>query len=252
MEHIIIRDICEEDKERYFKLQKEIWISPQRVDKDRAQIWKMKLEDEQINCAIMDGKTVYGFCGIKKEVETYPEVEIEILKEYIHRGIGYKALTLLLEKSYHEKGFQTFIAKVSPDNYPSILLFRKVGAKPAGLKRNIVIDEKEIKEYEIKNRELITENLKAVAWLFQVEAASLLTHNLLFQVELPLPKVPQFDLELKGDLQYTKNIERCVHRYHNEYLIRELTKIKDQINNNDENNITESMQMLLSKMESIL
>ena len=253
MENITIRDICGNDKEEYIKLQKEMWIKPENIDGDQEKLWEMKLEDEQINCTITDGNTIYGFCGVKRKVDVYPEVEIEIFKEYAHKGIGSYALTLLLERGAKEKGFRTFIAKVSPDNYPSILLFRKLGAKTAGLKRNIVIDEKETEEYETRNKDYITDNLRSVAKLFQVEAECLLSHNLIFQMDMPIPKVPQFDLELKGNLQYEKNIERCAYRYHKEYLVRELTKIKDQIANaKKKEDIEESFTSLIAKMELLL
>lgn len=59
MENITIRDICGNDKEEYIKLQKETWINPQNIDGDEEKLWEMKLEDEQINCTITDGNTIY-------------------------------------------------------------------------------------------------------------------------------------------------------------------------------------------------
>ena len=72
-------------------------------------------------------------------------------------------------------------------------------------------------------------------------------------MDMPISKVPQFDLELKGNLQYEKNIERCAYRYHKEYLVRELTKIKDQIANaKKKEDIEESFTSLIAKMELLL
>lgn len=59
MENITIRDICGNDKEEYIKLQKEMWIKPENIDGDQEKLWEMKLEDEQINCTITDGNTIY-------------------------------------------------------------------------------------------------------------------------------------------------------------------------------------------------
>ncbi len=229
MKNVTIRDICETDKESYFKLQKEIWIASENVDRDREQLWKMKLEDEQINCTITDGETIYGFCGIKRKVDTYPEVEIELFKKYIHKGIGYRAIILLLEKGANEKGFKTFIAKAAPDNYPSILLFRKAGAKPAGIIEHILINKNEVEDYNIQHSELITDNLKSVAKLFQVEVQSLLTHNLIFQIDMPIKKEPQFDLELKGDIHYEKELEHCIYKYYKESIRNLFSKLTEII-----------------------
>lgn len=72
-------------------------------------------------------------------------------------------------------------------------------------------------------------------------------------MDMPIPKVPQFELELRGNLRYEKNIERCAHRYHREYLVRKLTKIKAQLaNDHKEEDTEESFKNLIAKMELLL
>ena len=214
MDNIYLRDISENDKDDYIKLQEETWINPKRLEGENASsVWENKLADESINSVITDGKNVIGFCGIKKNHSLYPEMEIEIFKKYQHNGFGFKALQLLMEKTKAIYDSNIFSARVMPDNYPCILLMRKIGAKPVGVKRNMLLEEDDDAIVWEKNKFLLNDNLIKVASVFKVDPKILLSHELVFYIDYSNDVKPQFQIELIGDLTYSKDIERNIMIY---------------------------------------
>ena len=129
MDNIYLGDISEDDKDDYINLQKETWVNPKKLEGENdSRVWEGKLADESFISVITDGGNILGFCGIKNNYSLYPEMEIELFKKYQHKGFGFKALQLLAEKTKAFYDSNIFSARVMPDNYPCILLMRKMGA----------------------------------------------------------------------------------------------------------------------------
>lgn len=125
-----------------------------------------------------------GYCAIKDYTKERPEIEIELLKEYRKRGIGYTALCLLIHKIVAEYSVTGFIYCTDSDNYASQALVRKLGGKPNGVKRFFFLDEEEAEKFEQEHMELIDNKLTEVAREFHVETRKLLTHILVYHISV--------------------------------------------------------------------
>ncbi|NDO50240.1 GNAT family N-acetyltransferase [Lachnospiraceae bacterium MD335] len=89
-----------------------------------------------------------GYCAIKDFRKERPEIEIELLKEYRKKGIGYTVLCLLINELTNEYKVTDFVYCTDSDNYASQALVQKLGGKPNGLKRFFFFGEEEIEKFE--------------------------------------------------------------------------------------------------------
>lgn len=252
MGNVYLRDVSNDDKDNYIKLQRETWVNPKSLDDENAIIvWERMLNDEYIKCAICAEKQVLGFCGIKNNTDVYPEIEIEIFKKYQHKGIGYRAVELLLRWDDDSREDTVFISRVMADNYPCILLMKKMGAKPAGIKRSKMIDERDVDSYYEKHKNLLNDNLRKIADVFDVETAKLLSHELIFHIANVPERTQKFEVHFEGDLSYTKDIERNIfENFYKDYL-DELMKVKSMYANNDKSAADNHLKQLLERYEQM-
>lgn len=247
-----LRKIKETDKDKYIELQRETWVAVNLLNNqsEKDVLWKGLFTENEKNYAILADDEICGFCAIKHMDGEEQEISIELYKRFQHKGIGYLALKELLticEEEYHMK---SVISKVFPDNYPSILLMRKVGAVPFGIERNMAVEEDKENEFRNNNRELLSENLSRVASLFCVENEELLSRVLVFKIKLPIMGI-QFDLPLTGDLCYKKDIETRATRFIYQQMKIALKKILAAGSQDGENAIKEGIEDLLSKYDNL-
>ena len=84
--------------------------------------WRDNCEKKNRICHVVEirPKSLYcGECAIKDISVDIPEIEIELLQEYQHQGIGYKAIIMMLNEVVKRYGKREFYAKAEPDNYAS-------------------------------------------------------------------------------------------------------------------------------------
>ena len=251
--NVILRHIEEADNDSYIELEKETWVEvnlledENEADKVWVNTFTMKTE---ITYTILGNNEICGFCSIKHIDQDEKEISIEIFKCFQHQGVGYQALKILLEiceKEYHMKSVKS---KVYPDNYPSILLMRKVGAMPYGIERNVAVEEQFEKEFQENNRELISDNLSKVANIFRVDKEKMLSQILCFKIDIPIRKI-QFDLCIDGDVDYKKEIETKAMRFMYQKMINSLKTILISCDGSKES-LNEEIQKLIYQYEKVL
>ncbi len=250
--NVRLRHIEESDKDSYIELEKETWVGDGLLEGENNadQVWTGIFMKTEITYTILANAEISGFCTIKHIDQDEKEIAIEIFTRFRHQGIGYQALKLLMEiceKEYHMKSVKS---KVYPDNYPSILLMRKLGAMPYGIERNAAVEEQFEKEFQDNNRELLSENLFKVANVFQVDKEKLLSKVLCFKIELPIREI-QFDLVLDGDVNYKKEIETKAIQFMYRRMKNSLETILATCSDGKEN-LNEEIQKLITKYEIAL
>lgn len=104
-------------------------------------------------------------------------------------------------------------------------------------------------EYQKENKELISDNVKEVARLFNVEPELLLSHLLIFKI--PIESVgSQFHVLFSGNLNYEKRIETqaFIHIYLE--AERSLRAILEKAENNpSENGINEEIVNMIKRLQ---
>ena len=250
--NIILRKLQDNDKDTYFSLAKETWVNKKGLQ-DPSQIdlsWKTMFCKTETHYAILKEGEICGFCSIIHFDREIQEIGIELFKVFQHQGIGYTALTQLLEICKNEYHMQRVHSKVYPDNYPSVLLMRKVGALPLKTVRNACIDPSSMTEFKTANAELISDNLCKIADLFQVSPDHLLPNLLIFEISLPVVP-PQFSLSLTEDLHYKKRIETQAMRCMLSQIAKSIEELLDKHENAMNDKLKEEIGSLLSKYNTL-
>lgn len=99
-------------------------------------LWEIFNTPKDLICAVVrKADDAYcGFCDLQSFAEQpVPELGIALIKDYQHQGIGFPALSMLMERYTQVTGCRTFISRVKPLNAPSIGLMRKLGGIPQGM-----------------------------------------------------------------------------------------------------------------------
>ena len=204
--NIKLRKLQDSDKETYFELENETWVNKRMLQNEEAndRSWKAMFSDTEAHYTILMGDQICGFASILRLGEEVQEFGLELFEKFRHQGIGYAALVRLLEICKNEYHVKELHSKVYPDNFPSILLMRKIAGTPYGIMRNPCIEDSLRSEFQKDNIELISDNARKISELFDVEPELLLSHLLVFQIPLQ-PSETRFSLSLTGHLNYEKS-----------------------------------------------
>ena len=76
--------------------------------------WRDNCEKKNRICYVIEvgeGCLYCGECAVKDISADIPEIEIELLQEYQHQGIGYKAIIMMLNEVAKQYGKREFYAK---------------------------------------------------------------------------------------------------------------------------------------------
>lgn len=211
---IELRKMKDTDKEIYFELAKEMWVNKKLLqdEKQNDLLWKTMFSNTEMHYAVLMEHQICGFVSITKLDKEVQELGIELFQKYHHQGIGYSALTQLLQICKREYNMLKIQSKVYADNFPSILLMQKIGGVPCGVTRNLCINRHLQLEFQKNNEDLISDNVKEVAKLFGVEPEVLLSNLLLFQIPIESEE-NAFHILLTGNLNYEKKIETRAMNY---------------------------------------
>lgn len=250
--NIELRKLQDSDKVAYIKLENEVWVNKKMLqdEEHNDRLWKSMFSDTEIYYAVLMENQVCGFASILKLDKEVQELGLELFEKCRHKGIGYVALVQLLEICKKEYKIKNIQSKVYADNFPSILLMRKIGGTPYGITRNACIEEASQLEYQKENKGLISDNVKKVAKIFNVEPELLLSHLLIFKIPIE-PVESQFHVSFTGNLNYEKRIETQALNYLYLETERSLRSILEKIENNpSENGVNEEIEDMIKRLET--
>lgn len=239
---IELRKIKDTDREIYIELANEVWVNKKLLqdEKHNDLLWKTMFSNTEIHYAILMEHQICGFVSIMKLDKEVQEMGIELFQKYHHQGIGYIALTQLLQICKREYNILKVQSKVYADNFPSILLMKKIGGVPCGITRNLCIDRHLQLEFQKNNKDLISDNVKEVAKLFGVKPEVLISNLLLFQIPIGSEK-SKFNILLTGNLNYEKKIETRAMNYMSFYTRQRLKNLLKNSIDNTKNKVIEEI-----------
>lgn len=249
---IELRKLQDSDKETYIKLENEIWVNRKALqdEEHNDRLWKSMFSDTEIHYTVLMENHICGFVSITKLDKEVQELGVEFFEKYRHKGIGYAALVQFLEICKKEYKIKNIQSKVYADNFPSILLMRKIGGTPYGITQNVCIEEASQLEYQKENKELISDNVKEVARLFNVEPELLISHLLIFEIPIP-PVGSRFHVSFTGNLNYEKRIETQALNHMYLETERSLRSILEKIENNpSENGVNGEIADMIKRLET--
>lgn len=91
-ETIIVREMTENDCGRFLEIMMEHGTNEDFTIEDIRVLWKFRKQKGDIQCTVtsIDGKTIYGFCGI-----VHSELCAEIFSEYSGNGYEKQARAII-------------------------------------------------------------------------------------------------------------------------------------------------------------
>lgn len=148
----------------------------------RNMLWNEHIEYKALMFSIIVNNEYVGYCGIKNTTHEQWEIAIEILNEWKHKGIGYKAISVMLDEIKNRLNVSEFRVRIDVKNYPSQKLFEKLGAEPNGISEFMLHGESDIIRCEEENIYMIDNRMLELAKKFNVEPRRLLSHVLEYKL----------------------------------------------------------------------
>lgn len=181
---IILRKVQDSDKHIFIELQKEnnIVKSMMKEEAYRNMLWNEHIEYKALMFSIVVDNEYVGYCGIKNTTHEQWEIAIEILNKWKHKGIGYRAISVMLDEIKNRLNVSEFRVRIDAENYPSQRLFEKLGAEPNGISEFLLHEEADIRRCEEENIHLLDERIQKLAKQFNVEPRKLLSHVLEYKL----------------------------------------------------------------------
>ena len=181
---IILRKVQDSDKHIFIELQKEnnIVKSMMKEEAYRNMLWNEHIEYKALMFSVIVDNEYAGYCGIKNTTHEQWEIAIEILNKWKHKGIGYRAISIMLDEIKNRLNVSEFRVRIDAENYPSQRLFEKLGAEPNGISEFLLHEEADIRRCEEENIHLLDERIQKLAKQFNVEPRKLLSHVLEYKL----------------------------------------------------------------------
>lgn len=181
---VILRKVMDADIDKFLELQMENAISRSMMKDEsyRNLLWNEHIEYKSMMFSIETDGEYVGYCGIKNVTQEKWEIVIEILNQWQHSGIGYKAIVIMLNEIKKRLAVSEFRVRISPENYMSQGLFEKLGAKPNGISEFLLHKEDDILRCEEENMHMLDEDMIELANKFNVEPKKLLSHVLEYKL----------------------------------------------------------------------
>lgn len=184
---VILRVISEEEREKCLSVSYE-HSCIKGMYKDEAfcdSTWKEFMSDVSFVCSIYDKVTgeYVGYCSIKDITKSDWELAIELKPQECHKGYGTEALSLLMQSVHKLTGKTYFRARVEIDNHASQGLMKKLGARENGISEFLLHGD-EIEKFQEENKDKITDEIRAIAADFCMEAEDILGYVLEYQIDV--------------------------------------------------------------------
>lgn len=183
-ETIFLRPVQPCDHEIFDTLQKANPLIQSMEDKEPFLdlVWREHNEDKSLMMSIVMDRDYIGYCGIKDTAQPIWEIAIELLPEWTKHGIGFLALTAMLDEMKSRLGVSKYIVRIEPANMASQKLFEKLGARPSGIVDLWFNEQTTLKKCEEAGLHLIDDDMIEVAKKFNVEPRKLLSHVLEYEL----------------------------------------------------------------------
>ena len=152
------------------------------VSRQAVNMWEGHNDDTSIVFTIEKDEEYVGYCAIKDIAKIKWEISIELLRKFHRQGIGYTAISMMLDAIKERLGVSEFRVRIISDNIASRKLFEKLGAVPNGISEFLIHNKKDIDEFEEMYMHTITDDLREVAKQFNVEPRKLLSHVLEYKL----------------------------------------------------------------------
>ena len=183
-ETIFLRPVQPCDHEIFDTLQKANPLIQSMEDKEPFLdlVWREHNEDKSLMMSIVMDRDYIGYCGIKNTAQPIWEIAIELLPEWTKHGIGFLALTAMLDEMKSRLGVSKYIVRIEPANMASQKLFENLGARPSGIVDLWFNEQTTLKKCEEAGLHLIDDDMIEVAKKFNVEPRKLLSHVLEYEL----------------------------------------------------------------------
>lgn len=154
-------------------------------EKFRDEKWNDFLDESSFVCSIYKKETneYVGYCSVRNLVKGDWELAIELLPDACHKGYGTEALSLFMYEMNRLTGKRFFRTRVEIDNHASQGLMKKLGATPNGVSEFLIHGD-EIEKFQEEYKDMITDEIRAVAADFCMEAEDILGYVLEYRFDI--------------------------------------------------------------------
>lgn len=184
---VLLKVIREEEREKYLSVSYEYSYmkGAYKDEQFRNSTWKEFITDSSFVCSIYDKESgeYVGYCSIKDITKSDWELAIELKPEECHKGYGTEALPLLMQAVHELTGKPYFRARVEIDNHASQGLMKKLGARENGISEFLLHGD-EIEKFQEENKHMITDEIRAVAADFCMDAEDILGYVLEYRFDM--------------------------------------------------------------------
>lgn len=181
---ITLRKVTATDREGFLALQHFHSPTPSMLEYESYQnmLWCAHTEQKSLMLSIDKNGVYVGYCGIQDLSKGIWEISIELFPANTHQGIGFAAISEMLNALRDRLGVLKYRVRIEPTNHASQRLFEKLGAIPNGISELYLHDREDLEQLENDSLHLIDDALIRVAEKFAVEPRTLLSHVLEYQL----------------------------------------------------------------------
>lgn len=181
---ITLRKVSTADRDVFLALQRCYSPTPAMLEQEAYQnmLWSEHTEQKSLMLSIYKHGVYVGYCGIQDLSKKIWEISVELLPKNTKQGIGYVAISAMLDTIRDRLGMTKYRVRIEPTNQSSQRLFEKLGAVPNGISELWVHDREDLDQLENDGLQLIDDTLIAVAEKFAVEPRKLLSHVLEYKL----------------------------------------------------------------------
>lgn len=182
---LFLKKVSEEDKDSFLAVKQHYSFARAMYKQEsyRSMLWNDHITPNVLMLSIIKGGKYIGYCGIGDTSLSTWEISIELHPDWTGKGIGYQAITLMLNRIKDKLGIDEFRVRIDPSNYNSQALFSKLGAVPNGISEFVLHGEEQLRRFEESNLHLVDDKLSAVAEKFAVTPRDLLSHVLEYKLK---------------------------------------------------------------------
>lgn len=181
---VYLRPVESNDRDSFLTIQRASPLVQSMEDKDSFLdlVWREHNEDKCLKLSIIKDGDYIGYCGIKDTTLPIWEIDIELLPAWTRHGIGFVALSTMLNEMESRLGITKYTVRIEPSNLASQKLFEKLGSIPSGIADIWFQEQTTIEKCEEAGLHLIDDNMIEVAKKFHVEPRQLLSHVLEYEL----------------------------------------------------------------------
>ncbi len=186
-DNMVLVVIKEDEREKYLAVSYEYSYIKTAFDEEqfRNNMWNDFMSDNSFVCSIYEKSTneYIGYCSVKDLLKDDWELAIELLPDKCNMGYGTEALNAFMHKVNELTGKRYFRTRVELDNHASQRLMKKLGGMPDGI-GEFLLHGDEITKFQEEYKYLITDEIRAVAEEFCMDAEDILGYVLEYRFDI--------------------------------------------------------------------